>query len=318
LQKYQAFLLDKNSRDIATFFYNNNVKPQDYQQFVDYIIDGEMIQKEQLRDVQLFVKDNRGNPYIPGSSLKGAIRTALLNAKLYMEKGKNSDARAEQWLQELQLLQKRDLNGGKMAAKTKNAEMQILHRLELPDTNTRDAVNSAMRGISVSDSTPIAKEQLMLAQKLDYSIAGKPQLLPISRECLRPGTTCQFTITIDDAMAEKTKWTMEQILGAVRLHQQGQQKYFYRHFKGHEQQDITNQQTILWLGGGVGFANKTINQAALGSQNTLKFNSQLLGKLFREGNHDKDQELGISPHMQKMARYKGKLYRMGQCRLEVK
>ena len=35
------------------------------------------------------------------------------------------------------------------------------------------------------------------------------------------------------------------------------------------------------------------------------------------GLNEKDMEIGISPHMIKVAAYKGKHYPMGQCKLEV-
>lgn len=92
-----------------------------------------------------------------------------------------------------------------LARETKNLETNFLHKKRLQDDKTAltDMVNSAMRGISVSDSTPINLCQLMLAQKVDYSVAGKPQQLPIFRECLRPNTTCQFTVTVDQRMAAR-------------------------------------------------------------------------------------------------------------------
>ena len=322
LLKYEKFLLDTQQKNIANFFYDNNIKPQEYQSFMAYSIDGagEAIQKENLREVYLFTKDGQGMPYIPGSSLKGAFRTAILTTLLWRKSKQSENNKVERnilfnnWKQELKEKSPRNLARG-----TKNLEMSFFHKKRLQDDKTAltDMVNSAMRGISVSDSTPIDLKQLMLAQKVDYSVAGKPQQLPISRECLRPDTTCQFTVTIDQRMAAQTGLTMEFLLNAITLHQQWQQKYFYAHFKGHEQQDVDAKALVLWLGGGVGFANKTIVHPALGSVNALAFDSELLGRLFPSGNHDKDIDIGISPHMQKLAGYQGELYRMGQCMLEV-
>ena len=66
------------------FLRENKVKVEDYQQFADYeIYDvNEIIENRSLKGIQQFVKDNMGYPYIPGSSLKGAIRTAILTEKL--------------------------------------------------------------------------------------------------------------------------------------------------------------------------------------------------------------------------------------------
>ncbi len=269
--------------------------------------------------MKLFIKDGQGQPYIPGSSVKGALRTAVLTKILLEDKGLDRKNLAKAWLESVSRNQNAGrINKNAMSAATNRWESSLLNTLNLSEAGTSDAVNSIMRGIAVSDSAPLKKEQLMLAQKIDRSTAGKDRPLPISRECLRPGSTAQLTITIDQRIAKQTGWTIEKLLKAVRWHSQWQQENFYKHFKGHEQCDMIDRSLILWLGGGVGFANKTINQAAIGPKYALEFNAQILGKLFPLGNHDKDLEIGISPHMQKMAKYQGKLYRMGQCRLEVR
>ena len=316
MQKYQDFLLDEKSRNIANFFDKNRIHSQEYKEIAKYKIDGagEAIQKNHLREIQLMIKDGQGTPYIPGSSLKGAFRTALLVEMLEGNKTLDRVKLYQEWKEEIQ--------GGvrairRMAGNTRKIEAQYLHSLRLENTKIGDAVNSSLRGVSVSDSTPIPLQQLMLVQKIDSSVVGKEQVLPISRECIRPGTQASFTITIDNTMAQKTGITLERLLGAICLHQRQQQEYFYGRFRGNEQQEVPEDALVFWLGGGVGFANKTIVHPALGSKNTLAFNGELLNDLFPNGNHQKDQEIGVSPHMQKLAKYQGKLYRMGQCRLEV-
>lgn len=314
LERYQSFMLDDYNKNIYNFFRDNGIGKNEYRYFTDYTLDGagEDIARERLSDVKLFIKDGQGQPYIPGSSLKGALRTAVLTRILIESKGLDRKKLAKDWLRSV------DMSRRSPSAETNRLENSLLNTLHFSEGGTSDAVNSIMRGIAVSDSAPLKKDQLMLAQKIDRSVAGKNQPLPISRECLRPGSTAQFTITIDQRIAEQTGWTIEKLLKAVRWHSQWQQENFYKHFKDHEQCDMVDRSLILWLGGGVGFANKTINQAAIGPKYALEFNAQILGKLFPRGNHDKDVEIGISPHMQKMAGYQGKLYRMGQCRLEVR
>lgn len=321
LERYQSFMLDDSKRNIYNFFRDNGIGKNEYRHFTDYTLDGagEDIVRERLSDVKLFIKDGQGQPYIPGSSVKGALRTAVLTKILLEDKGLDRKNLAKAWLESVSRNQNAGrINKNAMSAATNRWESSLLNTLNLSEAGTSDAVNSIMRGIAVSDSAPLKKEQLMLAQKIDRSTAGKDRPLPISRECLRPGSTAQLTITIDQRIAKQTGWTIEKLLKAVRWHSQWQQENFYKHFKGHEQCDMIDRSLILWLGGGVGFANKTINQAAIGPKYALEFNAQILGKLFPLGNHDKDLEIGISPHMQKMAKYQGKLYRMGQCRLEVR
>jgi len=323
LERYQAFMLNEKSRNIYDFFRDNQIFPRDYGQFEDYRIDtaGEAIQGEKpLRDVSLFVKDAQGMPYIPGSSIKGALRTAMLTYQIYSKEQKQDkirEARSKEWEQEAKQCYKAQDIKRNLTQGTRRFEAEWLNRLNLPGTKKGDMANSVMRGIAVSDSTPIEKTQLMLAQKIDCSTKGNEQALPLFRECLRPGTSCQFTITIDTRMAEQTGWTMQKILKAIKVFQQWQQKYFYAKFSGNVQAPTQNDEYVFWLGGGVGFINKTINQPSLGTRQALAYNAALLQKLFHNGNHEKDVDLGISPHMQKLAMYQGKRYYMGQCRLEV-
>lgn len=323
LDRYQDFLLDENSRNCYNFFRDNGIGRQEYRHFLDYTIDGagEAITKENLREIKLFVKDVQGKPYIPGSSLKGALRTAILTKMLLEDNRIDRQALAQEWLKTVQASSNANALKRSMPGGTDAWESAMLNTLSIEGKKADDAVKSVMKGIAVSDSAPLEKSQLMLAQKIDQSIAGKNQFLPVSRECLQPGSKCRMTITIDTHIAKETGWTMEALMEAIRCHQKWQQQAFYRHFKGHEKQDISadNHQLILWLGGGVGFANKTINQAAIGEAKALELNAQILQKLFQKnGNHDKDVEIGIAPHMQKMATYQGSIYRMGQCCLEVR
>lgn len=323
MYKYEQYLLNEKHRDIGKFFEVNHITEKDYAQFTDYTIDmaGESIQGDKpMHELYLFAKDGHGNPYIPGSSIKGALRTALLFCQIYIaerEKPEKRSERAKEWKQELDECR----NGSdvkKILIKgTKKYETRCLHRLRLPDTKMEDAVNSVMRGISVSDSEIIAKEQLMLSQKIDSSVKGRAQYMPLFRECLKPGTVCQFTITIDNKMAEQTGWTMDRILSALKLFQQWQDKYFFSKFSVYERTEL-DKGTVFWLGGGVGFINKTVNQVSIGTKEALEYNSNLLAKLFRNGHHEKDREIGISPHMMKVAAYQGKFYPMGQCKLEVR
>ncbi|MBO5139247.1 MAG: type III-A CRISPR-associated RAMP protein Csm5 [Peptococcaceae bacterium] len=322
MKQYQNYLLDDREKNIYNFFRNNNIRPQEYAQFTDYTIDmaGESIQGDKpMRELHLFVKDAQGNPYIPGSSLKGALRTAMLAYKIYIEEKDAPEKRNERNEKYLQTLNKCENNAYKIKSEFNRAntefEAQWLNKLTMLETKPSDMVNSVMRGISVSDSLPIAKEQLMLSQKIDGTIKGNVQYMPLFRECLRPGTVCQFTITIDEHMAAQSGWTMEEILEAVRFFKKWQEQHFYKFFAGYETPNPQKQ--TLWLGGGVGFANKTVNQLALGPKKALKFNAELLASLFRNGHHEKDEEIGISPHIIKVAAYKGKHYPMGQCKLEV-
>jgi len=76
-------------------------------------------------------------------------------------------------------------------------------------------------------------------------------------------------------------------------------------------------QDCLFLGGGVGFFSKTIVYPALGFDKGLIFAADEMQDQFRKHGHDLDEAEGISPHMMKYARYKGKLYHYGVCGVQI-
>lgn len=321
IKQYQTFLMNEKERDLEKFFRLHNISSKEYARFTDYTIDmeGESVQGDKpMRELHLFVKDAQGNPYIPGSSLKGALRTAMLVYQIYAtEKNykEKREIRAKKWIDELNQCNASAVKR-KLGEESQNYEATWLNRLGLLDTKSNDMVNSVMRGISVSDSLPIEKKQLMLVQKIDSSVKGNIQYMPLFRECLKPGTRCQCTITIDERIAEQTGWTIDRIIKAINFFRQWQEMYFYKKFNKYSMLDGQNT-NVLWLGGGVGFENKTINQVSIGTKEALNYNAELLSKLFQNGHHEKDIDIGISPHMMKIALYKGKYYPMGQCKLEV-
>ena len=79
---YERYMLGKNG-DLYVWMKENNISKSKYSIWAKYCLDCSYAElSERNRDISLFVKDPHGLPYIPGSSLKGAIRTVLLGYKL--------------------------------------------------------------------------------------------------------------------------------------------------------------------------------------------------------------------------------------------
>ncbi|MEF2825109.1 MAG: type III-A CRISPR-associated RAMP protein Csm5 [Peptococcaceae bacterium] len=321
LEKYQNFLLDNTQKNIYSFFRKNDITSNDYKYFSSYTI---QCRENKPEDLQLFVKDAQGNAYIPGSSLKGAFRTAWLAYLLENESTNTKNNRTRQWLENIEAC-KNKYDSRKIENDLKRTTLQTANELEAKYFNTlnvnqrdtRNMVNSVMRGISFSDSTPINSSQLMLSQKIDTDVSGNEHRLPILRECLKPATTCRFTLTLDEIMLRDTGIDIEQILHIMQWFCRYQVDHFYKKFKGRVKLPVHSRETILWLGGGVGFQNKTINEPALGESNGVAYTSEVLDIIFKNHHHDKDIKKGVSPHMVKIATYQNVQYLMGQCKLEV-
>ena len=318
LEKYQNFLLDNTQKNIYSFFRKNDITSNDYKYFSSYTI---QCRENKPEDLQLFVKDAQGNAYIPGSSLKGAFRTAWLAYMLNDEPTNKKNERNHQWKESLEACHgRRDFE--KSTQRTMNQlEAEYFNTLNVNQRDAKNMVNSVMRGISFSDSTPIDSNQLILTKKIDLDINGrygkKKNNLPILRECLKPATTCRFTLTLDEVMLKGTGVNIEQIMHILQWFCRYQLDHFYKKFKVSVKLPLHSKDTLLWLGGGVGFQNKTINGPALGENNGLIYTSKVLSQQFYKHHHDKDVKKGVSPHTIKIATYQNVQYLMGQCKLEV-
>lgn len=90
-RKFENFLLKNINNNVTKsrlidFLNDNRIKDRN---FGGYRIKEHGFESEQsgkLNEVRKFVRDPYGNPYIPGSSLKGAIRTVLVNEYFRDEK----------------------------------------------------------------------------------------------------------------------------------------------------------------------------------------------------------------------------------------
>lgn len=259
------------------------------------------------QDILCFMKDPYGQPYIPGSSLKGILRTALLawivkdNPKYQeqldaIESAQSSDRASRRFLEK---------EDGRL-------ERAVFHTLYRPDTRPDDAVNSIMSGLIVSDSSPLSTEQLTLSQKIDYSLDGNERRLPILRETLKPDTVLEFDVTIDSTVFP---YEMGDLLEALDWFNGEYYEVFGKKFgRGNPEPGI------VWLGGGSGFAAKTVIYALYPERRALELTDRIMwntvGNKYTEHHHGEDISKGIAPHMYKCTRYDGKLYDMGMTKIE--
>ena len=91
-----------------------------------------------LSDIHAFIRDAAGCVYVPGSSVKGALRTILLHQMI-----------CEEGVEHTQLEPDRRTECGVIP------EGKYLHTLKLKQNRQSDMVNSIMRGIQVSDSMTV-------------------------------------------------------------------------------------------------------------------------------------------------------------------
>lgn len=146
----------------------------------------------ELREIHAFQRDAYGRAYVPGSSVKGALRTAwLLNAVLDDTAGNHT------------------LPPPSKNKKVAFPEEDYVNLLRLSQKRRSDAVNSIFRGIQISDSQPIPDERMMLAGKFDAFTNGGFSLnsnrgIPLRRECVAPNTRIRFRLTLDQVNSQRT------------------------------------------------------------------------------------------------------------------
>lgn len=91
---FQQYMTDyrKSAPYLDTWLRQHGYSDADYIRWEQYSLEaGDAFENERPKEIQAFVKDAYGKPYIPGSSIKGMLRTALIvwEIQKYPEKYKN-------------------------------------------------------------------------------------------------------------------------------------------------------------------------------------------------------------------------------------
>lgn len=311
-KKFIDFLLDPKAKDLYRFLKDNKLNEKDYANAILYKVQSfdDHLDSHAAKEVQLFMQNGRGEFYIPGSSVKGAVRTAILTNMLLDEKGKNRAGYIESIEKGLEKNIKKyhDIT-----------EPRLLNTLNLPKTNRDDAVNSVMRGIIVGDSAPISKQDMTIVQKVDYTLGGKEKRLPLFRLCVKPQTEIKLTITFDERILAQSGIDAEYICTAIA----NQYRFNYNNFDSKFINSISREykeskiQPLFYLGGGSGFPSKTFVTAHIYSSKSIELTGKILAAQFKPHHHEKDEDLKVSPHVRKIAVYRNKRLPMGLCRFKM-
>lgn len=272
--------------------------------------------KKTLNDINRHIQQPDGSLYVPGSSIKGVFRTAILYSLLQ----KRQDIKVKYWRQIQEKISSnyfkpyRDFN--KLISDLEN---EFLHTLRLVDGNIRsnNAVCSAMRGLQVSDTYASRNMQTAILQKVDggFDKFGKasPKKLPIFRECMLPKAELFFDVKIEKAVMSTIGInTVDDLLKATHsffaavtdLLQQAFGKEYKEAFQGVAAGN-------MFLGGNTGFLSKTLLAMLAPDKDTAKNTIKvLLDKSFKNHKHLLRDKV-IAPRTLKCTNYNGKLMLMG-------
>lgn len=306
--KFDDFLLYDSRSDLRNWLRNQKISFEEVKPFFRYILNTGEIEMQRKTQIMEFVKDPYGCPYVPGSSLKGMFRTILLAGKI-LDDPDNFTNEINGLCKNIPSQKRRD---SYLHREIQQIENTAFHTLNRPKSKPWDAVNDALSGFIVSDSEPLELSSLILCQKYDRNPEGIEKTLPLMRECLKPGTEIRFTITIDERLIPLNA---QEIMDDVNAFLNVYNKDFLSKFEDVDQPE----KNTVYLGGGAGFATKTVDYPMLGEDDGIG----AIADIFKntgvplKHKHEQDRKLGVSPHMVKLTRYQGKSYQMGQCRLSI-
>lgn len=286
--------------------------------------------KQQYSDILSFVKDPYSLPYVPGSSIKGMLRTALAMYELSKKKNHLLKIVSDQ-IDEFDNMtddEQEDFirkNKRKFLSKESvKIETELFNTLDFNNKRKEDGVNCNLSRLIVGDSKPLSYDALTVCKKYDVRTDGSKNELPIFKECLKPGTKIEFDLTIDESVNSKGKsipYSIEDIKEALRLMNSLVAKRFIRHFEPRYSFDPN--ETVGWLGS-CGFASKTIIQSffedsqedsALDLTDAVFYIT--LDNLYTTHKHDLDAgKYNVAPHMRKQTVSDNSRYDFGKVKID--
>ena len=312
--RFEKYIMNPREKmNLGQWIKEEGISGKEVGSCLKYIIDSgdTVIQRGTPIQIMECIKDPYGLPFIPGSSIKGMLRTILLAGRIGEAPEQFQEDR-NQIIRTIQNTRGKVRRTSFLQAERRAVEQKGFHRLSRNERRRDDAVNDELSGLIVSDSRPLRMEDLVLCQKVEYHTDGTEKRLNLLRECIRPGTVIEFTITVENDICSVCK---EEIFQGIRTFNKMYYDCFLKAFRGAEK-PLSDQ---VYLGGGAGFVSKTAIYPLFGKSEGL----DITADIFRctgvpeIHKHGKDRRYGASPHILKCTRYQGQIMEMGKCRLGI-
>lgn len=323
LMNFLDYISDKGRPILRTWMHSVGLSLKDIQPVVARVcrvsdedaLSGKSSRGKSLNDVRPCMTSVRGIPYIPGSSLKGALRSGILFNWLQ----RHEAIRRQYWNE---VMYNCDFKKRNSTFPASNLEKDAFSKLHIQETRN-GVVKSALRGLSVSDTVEnTALQDTILLQKIDASTwkhrsRGNENTISVFRECIPAGTKLRFSITFDKRMMATLG--IASIADVIQA-----SKQFTAYNLAMEEDVFGSDYTAefaeakgadILLGGGVGFQSKTVFYPLAPS---FAEGKRVLARKLNDSfkmHHHFEYDKAIAPRTLKLARAKTDRWIMGLCRL---
>ena len=259
-EKFISFLIKKNLFDDYIFYIQknltlkNNKKDKNIEEFRKKAPIKIAAEIEEMNDIKLMLRNLQGKPYIPGTSIKGALVNFLLVNYIINNRDKFKNEKNKI----LEIAQK--ANNDNDIKKAKNNIKRIVNDIEkyIIYGDNKELEKSKRFGISVSDTYNYSNIRTYfyrdIDEKRDTSKKEKEQPIPIYREYIMANSIFDFDITLDIDLIKKSKLKIKTISDLTEALENTSNYLINKILKDENSSQIEN----LILGANTGFLQKTI------------------------------------------------------------
>ena len=232
-EKFVGFLIKKNLFDEYIFYIQKNLNLKKNEQdknikLIDFLKSKDIYKNieefrkkapikldmniEKMNDIKLMLRDVQGKPYIPGTSIKGALINLLLVDYIIKNREKFSKEKR------IILSECKKTNDDRSIRGLKNDIKKIVNQIEksIIYSDNKSLEKSKKFGISVSDSYSYSNTRTNFYQDIDEKRTNKPgedksRPMPVAREYIVANSIFDFDITLDIDLLEESKLKIKNI-----------------------------------------------------------------------------------------------------------
>ena len=273
--------------------------------------------KNSLNDITPQIRGANGEVYIPGSSIKGGIDSAIISHMLRNNKAFRSNVQRE--LRKVLDVYKRKNAGSLFKDIFKMVNQAIIKHIHVLTNNDgkplKGILASAFRGISVSDAMPMSAIQTEVLKKEDSCVdEDGTHEISVHRECILPNQKFFFTLTLDTAITKGIGITsVDQVLEILQEDFDATHELLSSKFKKVSPSIFKALEPAnAYIGSNTGFVQKTIIMAAFtdNEETGIDIIRAILDVKFQKAKHANKDHF-MAPRAIKLVKWNGHYYEMG-------